>query len=65
MVPKIASLYVSSYIPLGHIIIPNIQFVTEPQNVGDRIGSQLQQILHFLVEETSVQTSLTQLSSCN
>ena len=32
--------------------MPNIQFVTEPQNVGDRLGSQLQQILHFSVEET-------------
>lgn len=65
MVLKIASLDVNSYIPRGHIIILNTQFVTEPQNVGDRIGSQLQQILHFSVEETLVQTSLSQLSPCN
>jgi len=32
--------------------MPNTQFVTEPQNAGDRLGSQLQQILHFSVEET-------------
>lgn len=31
--------------------MPNIQFVTGPQNAGDRLGSQLQQI-HFSVEET-------------